>query len=54
MRLRNATCRGGLAVFQTFGKLTKGEDVLKRIAAAQTVPGDIPFKRQGIERVDSL
>ena len=33
---------------------TKGEDVLKRIAAAQTVAGDIPFKRQGIERVDKL
>ena len=31
---------------------TKGEDVLKRIASAQTVAGDIPFKRQGIERVD--
>eukprot|EP00325_Prymnesiales_sp_UTEX-LB-985_P033415 CAMPEP_0174724396 /NCGR_PEP_ID=MMETSP1094-20130205/43249_1 /TAXON_ID=156173 /ORGANISM="Chrysochromulina brevifilum, Strain UTEX LB 985" /LENGTH=238 /DNA_ID=CAMNT_0015925611 /DNA_START=12 /DNA_END=728 /DNA_ORIENTATION=- len=40
--------------YTTFGKLTKGEDVLKRIAAAQTVQGDIPFKRQGIERVDAL
>ena len=40
--------------YTVFGKLTKGEDVLKRIAAAQTVTGDIPFKRQGIERVDAL
>ena len=40
--------------YTTFGKMTKGEDVLKRIAAAQTVPGDIPFKRQGIERVDAI
>jgi len=40
--------------YTTFGKLTKGEDVLKRIAAAKTVPGDYPFKRQGIERVDKI
>jgi len=40
--------------YTVFGKLTKGEDVLKRIAAAQTVKGDIPFKRQGIQRVDAL
>ena len=39
---------------EQFGKLTKGEDVLKRIAAAQTVQGDVPFKRQGIQRVDPL
>lgn len=38
--------------YTVFGKITKGEDVLKRIASAQTVAGDIPFKRQGIERVD--
>jgi len=40
--------------YTVFGKLTKGDDVLKRIAAAQTVKGDIPFKRQGIQRVDAL
>ena len=40
--------------YTVFGKLTKGEDVLDRIAAAKTVPGDIPFKRQGIQRVDPL
>jgi cyclophilin family peptidyl-prolyl cis-trans isomerase len=40
--------------YTVFGKLTKGEDVLKRIAAAQTVQGDIPFKRQGIERIDGI
>lgn len=40
--------------YTVFGKLTKGEDVLKRIAAAETVKGDIPFRRQGIERVDPL
>ena len=40
--------------YTVFGKLTKGDDVLKRIAAAKTISGDIPFKRQGIERVDPL
>ena len=40
--------------YTVFGKLTKGEDVLRRIAAAKTVTGDIPFKRQGIERIDKL
>lgn len=40
--------------YTTFGKLIKGDDVLKRIAAAQTVAGDKPFKRQGIERVDAI
>ena len=40
--------------YTVFGKLTKGEEVLDRIAAAKTVPGDIPFKRQGIERIDGL
>lgn len=40
--------------YTVFGKLTKGEDVLKRIAAAETVAGDKPFKRQGIERVDPI
>lgn len=40
--------------YTTFGKLISGESVLLRIAAAKTVKGDIPFKRQGIERVDAL
>jgi peptidyl-prolyl cis-trans isomerase B (cyclophilin B) len=40
--------------YTTFGKLIKGDDVLKRIAAAKTVAGDIPEKRQGIERVDRI
>mmetsp|Transcript_5386 Transcript_5386/g.17266 ORF Transcript_5386/g.17266 Transcript_5386/m.17266 type:complete len:233 (-) Transcript_5386:137-835(-) len=40
--------------YTTFGKLTKGDDVLRKIAAAKTVTGDIPFERQGIERVDPL
>jgi peptidyl-prolyl cis-trans isomerase B (cyclophilin B) len=40
--------------YTVFGKLTKGEDVLKRIGAAETVKGDVPFKRQGIERMDPI
>ena len=40
--------------YTTFGKLIKGDDVLKRIAAAETAPGDKPLRRQGIERVDPL
>ena len=40
--------------YTVFGRLTKGEDVLRRIAAAKTVAGDIPEVRQGIERVDAL
>jgi len=40
--------------YTVFGKLTSGDDVLKRIAAAKTVTGDIPFKRQGIQRVDKI
>ena len=40
--------------YTTFGKLISGEDVLLKIAAAKTVPGDIPFTRQGIERVDAI
>lgn len=51
-------CLGDLASldnkYTVFGKLTKGEDVLRAIASAKTVTGDIPFKRQGIERVDAL
>jgi len=40
--------------YTTFGKLIKGDDVLKRIAAAKTAAGDKPERRQGIERVDAL
>lgn len=51
-------CLGNLASldnkYTTFGKLTKGDDVLKRIAAAETAPGDKPLRRQGIERVDAI
>jgi peptidyl-prolyl cis-trans isomerase B (cyclophilin B) len=40
--------------YTVFGKLTKGEEVLKRIAAAKTAAGDKPERRQGIERVDAI
>lgn len=40
--------------YTVFGKITKGEDVLKRIAAAQTNERDVPLKRQGIERIDGV
>ena len=40
--------------YTVFGRLIKGDAVLKRIAAAETVAGDKPFKRQGIEKVDPL
>ena len=40
--------------YTVFGKLTKGEDVLKRIAAAKTNERDVPIRRQGIERADVL
>ena len=40
--------------YTTFGKLTKGGDVLRKIASARTEPGDKPFDRQGIERVDEF
>ena len=40
--------------YTTFGKLISGDDVLRKIAAAKTVPGDIPFERQGIEKVTPL
>jgi len=40
--------------YTVFGKLIKGEDVLKRIAAAETVPGDIPIRRQGIQQMDKI
>ena len=37
--------------YTTFGKMTKGDDVLKKIASAKTVKGDYPIERQGIETV---
>lgn len=40
--------------YTTFGKLIKGEDVLKRIASAKTAAGDRPERRQGIERMDAI
>jgi len=40
--------------YTTFGKLTKGEDVLRALGAAKTVKGDTPFTRQGIEKVTAL
>lgn len=40
--------------YTVFGKLTKGEDVLRKIGSAKTVAGDIPERRQGIERADPL
>ena len=40
--------------YTTFGKMLKGDDTLRKIAAAKTVKGDIPFTRQGIEKVTAL
>jgi len=51
-------CLGNLASldnkYTTFGKMTKGDDVLRKLASAKTVTGDIPFVRQGIETVTRL
>lgn len=51
-------CLGDLASldnkYTTFGKLTQGDDVLRKLASAKTVTGDIPFERQGLERIDPL
>mmetsp|Transcript_6749 Transcript_6749/g.22109 ORF Transcript_6749/g.22109 Transcript_6749/m.22109 type:complete len:240 (-) Transcript_6749:456-1175(-) len=51
-------CLGDLASldnkYTTFGKLTQGGDVLRKLASAKTVTGDIPFERQGLERIDPL
>lgn len=48
-------CLGPLASldnkYTTFGKMTKGEEVLKAIGTTKTVRGDYPFSRQGIEKV---
>jgi len=40
--------------YTVFGKLTKGEDVLKTIDSAQTGPGDKPLVRQGIEKMEQF
>jgi len=40
--------------YTVFGKLTKGEDVLRKIAAAKTARGDQPLIRQGIEKVEEF
>eukprot|EP00316_Scyphosphaera_apsteinii_P022642 CAMPEP_0119336894 /NCGR_PEP_ID=MMETSP1333-20130426/92897_1 /TAXON_ID=418940 /ORGANISM="Scyphosphaera apsteinii, Strain RCC1455" /LENGTH=166 /DNA_ID=CAMNT_0007347813 /DNA_START=300 /DNA_END=800 /DNA_ORIENTATION=+ len=40
--------------YTVFGKLIQGEDVLRKLGAAKTVTGDIPFTRQGINRMEAL
>lgn len=37
--------------YTTFGKMIKGDDVLKKLGSAKTVKGDYPYDRQGIEKV---
>lgn len=37
--------------YTTFGKMIKGDEVLKALGNAKTVKGDYPFERQGIEKV---
>jgi len=37
--------------YTAFGKLTKGDDVLEKIATTQTQPGDRPVKRMHIESI---
>ncbi len=37
--------------YTTFGKMIKGDEVLKTLGNAKTVKGDYPFERQGIEKV---
>ena len=40
--------------YTVFGKMTKGDEVLRKLASAKTVSGDIPFERQGLERIDQI
>ncbi|KAL1528851.1 hypothetical protein AB1Y20_010174 [Prymnesium parvum] len=40
--------------YTTFGKLLSGDETLRKLASAKTVKGDIPFTRQGIEKVQVL
>lgn len=51
-------CLGDLASldnkYTTFGKLTQGGDVLRKLGSAKTVTGDVPYERQGLERIDPL
>lgn len=37
--------------YTAFGKLIKGDEVLEKIATAQTLPGDKPVKRMNVESV---
>jgi peptidyl-prolyl cis-trans isomerase B (cyclophilin B) len=37
--------------YTAFGKLIKGEDVLEKIAATKTLPGDRPEKRMNVESI---
>ena len=37
--------------YTVFGKLTAGEDTLRKLGAAERAPGDKPLVRQGIEKV---
>lgn len=51
-------CLGNLASldnqYTTFGKLTKGAEVLKALGTAETAKGDYPKKRQGITSIKVL
>jgi len=37
--------------YTTFGKMIKGDEVLKALGSAKTAKGDYPIERQGIEKV---
>jgi len=51
-------CLGPLASldnkYTVFGRLTSGEETLRKLGAAPTAPGDKPEVRQGIEKVAAL
>ena len=40
--------------YTVFGKLTKGDDVLRKLGAAPTASRDVPIQRQGIEKISAL
>jgi cyclophilin family peptidyl-prolyl cis-trans isomerase len=40
--------------YTVFGKITKGQEVLKKIGEAKTAPGDKPLVRQGIEKMEEI
>lgn len=50
-------CLGNLASldnkYTTFGKMTKGDEVLKKIGSAKTVKGDYPVNRQVFSQTTS-